>query len=258
MSVKELKSKIFAITKHMNLGRRDADDTAYKLFIDHSYKALIQAWWFVNGGLTNGSALYANEQWKTPDVDSKALIAIERAVTHYLHMVRQAEPFTDLLSMLHEEILLTGRRGDRLGQFLTPADLAQALSCLVMDDDEIRSMRGVKTIAEPTCGVGSMILAPLARIAAIDPTKISLMDVLINDIDTLMCKAATVQLLASSMMHKMPFYKLKVYNCNLILDWSKADTLMLGIIPPNRDSECQETLAMLKMFEGLMKEINVN
>lgn len=241
----------------MNLGRRDSEDTAYKLFIEHSYKALIQAWWVVNGGLTNGSALYANEQWKTPDVDSKALIAIERAVTHYLHLVRQAEPFTDLLSMLHEEILLTCRRGDRLGQFLTPADLAQALSCLVMDDDEIRSMRGVKTIAEPTCGVGSMILAPLARIAAIEPTKISLMDVMINDIDTLMCKAATVQLLASSMMHKMPFYKLKVFNCNLLLDWSKADTLMLGIIPPFRDSDCPETLAMLKAFDEFMKLLNV-
>lgn len=252
--MKNLQKRINEITKHMNLGVRESQDLAYKLFINHAYKAIIQAWHITNFSLANGSAFFANDSWKIPDVDSKTSIAIERAVTHYLHMVRQSEPFTDLLSMLHEEILLSRRRGERLGQFLTPNDLAIALTGLMMDDDSIRSIRNVTSIAEPTCGVGSLILAPLARIAEVDPNKISLMDVMVNDIDTLMCKATAVQLLASSMMHELPFYRLKVFNCDLILDWSKAETLMLGIIPPCRDSACNEMLEMLNLFEEIMAE----
>lgn len=255
MSVKELKAKIMDITKHMNLGERESQDLAYKLFINHAYKAIIQAWHITNFSIANGSAFFANDSWQIPDVDSKTSIAIERAVTHYLHMVRQSEPFTDLLSMLHEEILLTRRRGERLGQFLTPNDLAMALTGLMMDDDSIRSIRSVKSISEPTCGVGSLILAPLARIAAVDPSKISLMDVMVNDVDTLMCKATAVQLLASSMMHQLPFYKLKVFNCDLIFDWSKPDKLMLGIIPPYSDSEFIHTISMISKFEEFMNHI---
>ncbi|HCL3396761.1 TPA: hypothetical protein N2A67_006673 [Pseudomonas aeruginosa] len=92
-------------------------------------------------------------------------------------------------------------------------------------------MDKVKTLSEPCCGSGSMILAPLARMAKVDRSKVRYVQVMLNDIDTLMCKVSTLQVVASSMMHAIKFNSLMVYNCNLLTGWSKENTLMVGMMP---------------------------
>lgn len=230
MTIKNLQSKIFSITKNMNLSERSSQELAYKIFVEHAYKAILQAWVQVNG-CGFGTAFYVNDSWITTPVKDLDLALVEKAVITYMNMVKESEPFTDILSMLHEEILLTGKRGERLGQFLTPPDLSNLVSELLMTDDDIRSMDTVKVLSEPCCGSGSMILAPLARIAKVDRSKVRFMRVMLNDIDTLMSKAATLQVVASSMMHGIKLNRLMVFNCNLITEWSKKHTLMVGLMP---------------------------
>ncbi|HFZ2576818.1 TPA: N-6 DNA methylase [Pseudomonas aeruginosa] len=251
MSIETLKEEIFKITKNMNLGESYSQELAYKIFVEHAYKAILQAWVQVNKGF--GTSFYVDDSWKTTPVKDLDLDLVEKAVITYMNMVKESEPFTDILSMVHEEILLTGRRGERLGQFLTPPDLANLLSELVMTDEDIRSMDKVKTLSEPCCGSGSMILAPLARMAKVDRSKVRYVQVMLNDIDTLMCKVATLQVVASSMMHAIKFNSLMVYNCNLLTGWSKENTLMVGLMPMI-DEDSAEMIELFILFNQYLSE----
>ncbi|WP_372821397.1 N-6 DNA methylase [Pseudomonas parafulva] len=235
MSIDNLKLKILDISKHMNLGERESHDKSYKLFIEHTYETLVTSWHLVHGRNFDNqiylreNTAYPNSNFEASQVDSKTYKRIVDAVTYYLNMVKNADPFTDFLSVLHEEILLTGRRGEKVGQFMTPPDVSMVLTKLLWAKKDIRSINEIKTIHEPCCGTGSMILAPLARIAKVDSSKIGLMNIIINDLDALMCKVSTVQILSSVLMHGYKFNALLVHNCNLITEWGNENTLMLGI-----------------------------
>lgn len=256
MSVKELKTKIMAITKNMNLGVRESEDYAYKLFIEHAYESLVTSWLIVHGNsignpvYINGTPTYPNGDFKATPVDENTALIIADAVTFYLHMVKDSKPYTDYLSLIHEEILLSGRKGDKLGQFMTPLDIAMLLTDLLWARKDIHSISEVKMIQEPCCGTGSMILAPLAAIAKEDSSKLGLMKIVINDLDALMCKVTTVQIMASTLMHGFKLNALLVYNCNYITEWGKENTLMLGI-------DWLSKPVSIKAFDSIMKKISV-
>ena len=52
------------------------------------------------------------------------------AAYHYVHIIKQEEAFTDVLSELFEDLYLTGKNGDGLGQFLTPMDISSLTASL--------------------------------------------------------------------------------------------------------------------------------
>lgn len=256
MSVKELKSKILEITKHMNLGQRESEDYAYKLFIEHAYESLVTSWFIVHGKYIgnpvyiNGTPTYPNADFKATSVDEKTALIIAEAVEYYLHMVKDSEPYIDFLSLIHEEILLNGRRGENLGQFMTPPDIAMLLTDLIWSKKDIHSISEEKTLHEPCCGTGSMILASLAAIAKADSNKLEFMKLIINDLDAFMCKVTTVQIMASTLMHGFKLNTLLVYNCNYITEWGKENTLMLGI-------DWKPMPVCTKAFDSIMDKIGI-
>ncbi|WP_460995199.1 N-6 DNA methylase, partial [Staphylococcus aureus] len=81
------------------------------------------------------------------------------AAYQYVHIIKQKEAFTDVLSELYEEIYLTGKWGDGLGQFLTPDDVSSLISSIC-----IRSRSDTAKINEECCGAGSIVLSTLKEL----------------------------------------------------------------------------------------------
>ena len=135
------------------------------------------------------------------------------AAYQYVHIIKQKEAFTDVLSELYEEIYLTGKCGDGLGQFLTPDDVSSLLSSLTM-----RSRADTAKINEECCGACSIVLSTLKELhqkngCYLDTT------LNLNDIDPLMVKMAIIQVMAPiAFKENVDIKEVNVFNQNSLLN----------------------------------------
>ncbi|HHM0736154.1 TPA: N-6 DNA methylase, partial [Klebsiella pneumoniae] len=104
------------------------------------------------------------------------------AAYQYVHIIKQKEAFTDVLSELYEEIYLTGKCGDGLGQFLTPDDVSSLITSIGM-----RSRADTAKINEECCGAGSIVLSTLKELHQKNGSYLDT-TLNLNDIDPLMVK----------------------------------------------------------------------
>lgn len=130
----------------------------------------------------------------------------------YMDIIKQEEAFTDVLSELFEDLYLTGKNGDGLGQFLTPNDVSSLISTLAM-----RRSRSKTAIYEECCGAGSMTLASLRERCRREGHYLE-QAVQMNDIDPLMVKMAIVQVMAPVAFKDIDIKSVKIFNGNALLN----------------------------------------
>ncbi|HBX5304525.1 TPA: hypothetical protein MH412_24930 [Klebsiella pneumoniae] len=134
------------------------------------------------------------------------------AAYQYVHIIKQKEAFTDVLSELYEEIYLSGKCGDGLGQFLTPDDVSSLLSSLTM-----RS-RSKTAIYEECCGAGSIVLSTLKELHQKNGSYLDT-TLNLNDIDPLMVKMAIIQVMAPiAFKENVDIKEINIFNQNGLLN----------------------------------------
>ncbi|ECI8803376.1 N-6 DNA methylase [Salmonella enterica subsp. enterica serovar Infantis] len=129
----------------------------------------------------------------------------------YIDIIKQEEAFTDVLSELFEDLYLTGKNGDGLGQFLTPMDISSLIASLQASTDPSG------TFYEECCGAGSMTLARLRERCRREGHYLEQV-VRMNDIDPLMVKMAIVQVMAPVAFKDMDIKSVKIFNGNALLN----------------------------------------
>ncbi|ENM7576330.1 N-6 DNA methylase [Salmonella enterica] len=135
------------------------------------------------------------------------------AAYQYVHIIKQKEAFTDVLSELYEEIYLTGKCGDGLGQFLTPNDVSRLLSSLTM-----RSRADTTKINEECCGAGSIVLSTLKELHQKNGSYLDT-TLNLNDIDPLMVKMAIIQVMAPiAFKNNVDIKEINIFNQNVLLN----------------------------------------
>lgn len=129
----------------------------------------------------------------------------------YMDIIKQEEAFTDVLSELFEDLYLTGKNGDGLGQFLTPMDISSLTASLQVSSDPSG------TFYEECCGAGSMTLARLRERCRREGHYLE-QAVQMNDIDPLMVKMAIVQIMAPVAFKDVDIKSVKIFNGNALLN----------------------------------------
>lgn len=129
----------------------------------------------------------------------------------YMEIIKQEEAFTDVLSELFEDLYLTGKNGDGLGQFLTPNDISSLTASLQASSDPSG------TFYEECCGAGSMTLARLRERCRREGHYLD-QAVQMNDIDPLMVKMALVQVMAPVAFKDIDIKSVKIFNGNALLN----------------------------------------
>ncbi len=129
----------------------------------------------------------------------------------YMDIIKQEEAFTDVLSELFEDLYLTGKNGDGLGQFLTPMDISSLTASLQASSDPSG------TFYEECCGAGSMTLARLRERCRREGHYLE-QAVQMNDIDPLMVKMAIVQIMAPVAFKDVDIKSVKIFNGNALLN----------------------------------------
>ncbi|EAP2321113.1 N-6 DNA methylase [Salmonella enterica] len=138
------------------------------------------------------------------------------AAYQYVHIIKQKEAFTDVLSELYEEIYLTGKCGDGLGQFLTPYDVSSLIASL-----GIRSRADTAKINEECCGAGSIVLSTLKELHQKNGNHLDT-TLNLNDIDPLMVKMAIIQVMAPiAFKENVDIKEVNIFNHNTLLNKNK-------------------------------------
>ncbi|ECL9934467.1 N-6 DNA methylase [Salmonella enterica subsp. enterica serovar Enteritidis] len=162
----------------------------------------------ITSGIFDGNII-ANMPKNEIDKYSKAA----DAAYQYIHIIKQKEAFTDVLSELYEEIYLTGKCGDGLGQFLTPDDVSSLIASL-----GIRSRADTAKITEECCGAGSIVLSTLKELHQKNGSHLDI-TLNLNDIDPLMVKMAIIQVMAPiAFKENVDIKEIKIFNQNSLLN----------------------------------------
>lgn len=233
--MKKLKEAIFEITKN----ERDSDyrnqDKAMKIFINFSLAMSLNYYIQVAKirRVDMTSRLLVSQSMIQEELS--ALVyehsKLVKPYLLYLDLVRASEPFTDVLSGLYEETLLTRGRADALGEFYTPQDLARLSSMLLGVDLPSALEKGSVWLTEPCCGAGSLFLAPLHRIWSETPEKLKNVKLVINDLNGLAVRAAMLQIVSNLMIHSIELGEIHVFISNLITEYMKPGSHFISLVP---------------------------
>lgn len=129
----------------------------------------------------------------------------------YMDIIKQEEAFTDVLSELFEDLYLTGKNGDGLGQFLTPNDISSLTASLQASSGH------TGRFYEECSGAGSLTLARLRERCRREGHYLE-QAVQMNDIDPLMVKMALVQVMAPVAFKDVDIKSVKIFNGNALLN----------------------------------------
>lgn len=237
--LKEMKNQIFKITAHRNDSIRNNETTAFKAFIAYSFATQFSDFIkrYKHYGVTETvleESIFLRPSHFGMDeklFNSFDLDALIQATNLYSLIVKDLPPFTDVLSMLLEEILLTHKRGSELGQFLTPTDIAGSLTELFNEEQLLRTEP--YSIGDICVGAGSLILPPLKMKAINTPEKIGLIKLVLNDIDPIMCTAVALQLITNTVQHNIDLNGLTITCANAITEYNKKDSMVFGFKTPS-------------------------
>ncbi|RTX96386.1 hypothetical protein EJ576_21920 [Pseudomonas sp. C 49-2] len=239
----KFKSDLFMIGAKLDGSEQRNKEASYKMFVDYAFSSMLQA---LSHMQIFGSELYMRKQVRKSMRNINDSPELGQSVKSYCELVRACDPFTDVFSMLHEELLLTGRRGEGLGQFYTPSDIADVLAELMP------LLTAGKRIEDFCCGAGSLPLAALKRCATTTPEALSTVTLILNDIDELACKVAFLQVVANMLVHRVQIGEVLMYNCNVITEWNETYTLMVGYKAPDIQPDSSFRAGQFKAFKEVM------
>ena len=152
-------------------------------------------------------------QFDTEIIDTANLISLEI----------QKQPLTDVFNRIFEDCYLTGKKGEWLGQFLTPNRLAEAISRFVGWEKDIKY-----NIGDCCAGTGSLLFPLLREIHSKERYEgLQKIELLYNEIDPLMAQLFMAQILTNMTYHNLDFKSLHVYIGNAITEYDTVSTLFL-------------------------------
>lgn len=243
LKIKALKSAIFAITSHHTGGERARQDLALSVFVKFSLGVMLNQLVarYRNYGITD---LELAEHILIDDThfaldrklfDTLNPEALATSVRLYKELVEALPAFSDVLMSVIEEMYLADKKGEGLGQFLTPPDLAQLIALLIATDlDNDGGRTKPYRFYEMCCGVGSLILPIAANEAVKGRHRTRLINLEMNDIDPLMCSAAALQFVANSVIHEQDLHQLRVTCSNALTETKPHSKSVVVIKTPEK------------------------
>lgn len=130
---------------------------------------------------------------------------MELVLSAYLTAVQNNDPWADLLSVVHAE-LISNRQDKKLAQHFTPWGLVKALNLFVdrkTDEPYIQ--------ADPTCGAGSLILGHVHSLVSTGKeADLSNCDCRGNDLDPLCAAITGLQIMANQWVHGPVFGNVEI------------------------------------------------
>ena len=126
---------------------------------------------------------------------------------------------------------------------MTPPDLSRAVSKLMLDDSAVSAIEKPIWLSEPCCGTGSMALATLHRIWSLNPEKLGLVNLLLNDIDETMVRVALLQVLSSVVLHNLDLNEVRSFNANLITEYFSDNTHFISFRKPVENRFMNESIS---------------
>ncbi|MBJ2280177.1 hypothetical protein JFT58_18020 [Pseudomonas sp. MF6767] len=261
IQIVNLKKTIFKISDNPKKSDTQNQDLSFKTFVLVGLMSGIEtlAQRYVHYGLpktdlnnyiATGEALQrfqgTQEDWECIDQDSLAI-----AVNLYNSIVKQSDPFEDILSLLAEDILLTKGRGVAKGQFMTPPDFAQFMAQLIYEPKDLNPQK----FCDPCVGYGALMLAHLWNQHKKDPESVKNIDVIVNDIDPFMCHVSALQILANTTQHNSDVKGFVVLCSDVITQYKSGDAkFVLNFITPEIVFNRIDELQTIKLFQELMSE----
>lgn len=136
---------------------------------------------------------------------------MELVLSAYLTAVQNNEPWADLLSVVHAE-LISNRLDKKLAQHFTPWGLVKALNLFVD-----RKTDEPYTLADPTCGAGSLILGHVHSLVGTgNEDDLPNCDCWANDLDPLCAAMTGLQVMANQWVHGPVFGNVQITVGNAI------------------------------------------
>lgn len=244
LKIKTLKSLIFQITSHHTGGERAKQDLALSVFVKFSLGVMLNQLVsrYRHYGITD---LELAEHILIDDThfaldrklfDTLNPEALATSVRLYKELVEALPAFSDVLTMLIEEIALFRRSGEGLGQFLTPTDLSSLLGSLLHTLESQNRTTGTDswTFYDSTCGAGSLQLPRVAIEAGKGREKTRLINLEMNDIDPSMCCAAALQFVTSIVVHEQDLHQLRVTCSNALTETEPHSKSVVVIKTPDK------------------------
>ncbi|MGU9837437.1 N-6 DNA methylase [Pseudomonas sp. LF195] len=271
--IKALKASIFQITCHQTGGKRAKRDLALSIFIKFNLGVMLNQLVarYRHYGATD---LELTEHVFIDDtyicLDSKLfssinLAALARSAQIYKGVVEALPVFSDVLHSLIEDIWLDDQKGNGLGQYLTPPDLANLIGNLIDVCESDRDKRTQPYVIHDDCsGAGSLTLPAAQREARVGRHRTQLLNLMVNDIDPLMCCAAALQLVSSMVVHEHDLHQLRVICSNALTETNPNSKSMVVIKTPENvllnvklahDQHMQEKLQLFKHMNSLTNRI---
>ncbi|MEW5696998.1 MULTISPECIES: hypothetical protein [Pseudomonas fluorescens group] len=242
--IKALKSSIFQITSHHTGGERAKQDLALSVFVKFSLGVMLNQLVarYRHYGITDlelTEHIFIDDTHFALDEKLFSTVNVEALATSarlYKEVVEALPPFSDVLTMLIEEIALFRRTGEGLGQFLTPTDLSSLIGSLLHElESQQRTIgRDSWTFYDSTCGAGSLQLPRVAIEAGKGREKTRLINLEMNDIDPLMCCAAALQFVASVVIHEQDLHQLRITCSNALTETKPHSKSVVVIKTPDK------------------------
>ena len=220
------------------------DKYSYLMFIDFAFREVIQylqAFYVIGGDVEFSDSMI--ESFDGVKQDAR----LDKLFTTYCKLVKINDPFTDLFSLFHEELLLSDKYSDDLGKFYTPPDFSYLMAELMP------VLSSTSYFGDVCSGAGSLNLAALRRCALENPDALGSIVVVLDDIDELACKVAFIQIATNILVHRMQIGLVEVYKCNLLTEWRKPGTLMVRYKAPESIVKRSIRAGKVKAFNEVMK-----
>ncbi|EJG0750529.1 SAM-dependent DNA methyltransferase [Vibrio parahaemolyticus] len=133
----------------------------------------------------------------------------------YIDQVKE-KPFRDVLGELMAELnLLCNGKYSRKAQHFTPQAVSEAVSAMLGKPKEADH----QTVSDICCGSGSLVLAEMKK--RVDSDYKGTLSLILNDLDTFVCKVATIQIEFNNSIHVKNRYELSyiIYNHDALLEY---------------------------------------
>lgn len=134
----------------------------------------------------------------------------------YIEVVKE-KPFRDVLGELMAELnLLCNGKHSRKAQHFTPQAVSEAVSQMIGKPKESEH----QSVSDICCGSGSLVLAEMKK--RVETGFTGTLSLVLNDLDTFVCKVATIQIEFNNLIHVKNKYELSyiIYNHDSILEYN--------------------------------------
>lgn len=263
--IKELKKTIFKISENCRDSDNNNQQLAFKAFVHVALKshliifiARIKHYASSNDEVRRAIQIgpeFSKFENAEKIIKTLNLEVLEQAVDLYSLIVKEAPAFTDVLSLLMEEIFLTRRRGEKLGQFMTPKNLAEGAAKFLNSE---RNFIAPYHFHDPAVGNGALLLAQLSYEFKIDRNRTRLMKIWVNDNDSFMCNITTLQVLTNLNQHNVDVYEYCMTCSHAITQYNYEKPLVLNIVTPNSVFEAVDIARFEKLkdseYSGKLQE----